>query len=169
MACQYPGPSRHVASSVLTYVYMFDRETAGWDGRYPVRYPVKRHRGEPGHTRDTRNTRYPVKRHRGEPGHTRDTRDTRTHKGTRTTQTNLTTIQPTNNTHPARQRDDRSRGRLNSRLGCLRVLRNLEKNLPEAPQAPKFFEICHSPLHLPPKHTQYSSRPGAVPVCDKFR
>jgi len=30
----------------------------------------------------------PVKRHRGEPGHTRDTRDTRTHKGT---QTNLTT------------------------------------------------------------------------------
>jgi len=34
----------------------------------------------------------PVKRHRGEPGHTRDTRDTRTHKGTRTTQTNLTTI-----------------------------------------------------------------------------
>ena len=35
----------------------------------------------------------PVKRHRGQPGHTRDTRDTRTHKGTRTTQTNLTTIQ----------------------------------------------------------------------------
>ena len=32
----------------------------------------------------------PVKRHRGEPGHTRDTR---THKGTRTAQTNLTTIQ----------------------------------------------------------------------------
>ena len=42
--------------------------------------PVKRHR-------------VPVKRHRGEPGHTRDTRDTRTHKGTRTTQTNLATIQ----------------------------------------------------------------------------
>jgi hypothetical protein len=33
---------------------------------------------------------YPVKRHRGEPGHTRDTR---THKGTRTAQTSLTTIQ----------------------------------------------------------------------------
>jgi len=32
----------------------------------------------------------PVKRHRGEPGHTRDTRDTRTHKGI---QTNLTTNQ----------------------------------------------------------------------------
>ena len=30
--------------------------------------PVKRHRGEPGHTRTV-----PVKRHRGEPGHTRDT------------------------------------------------------------------------------------------------
>ena len=49
-------------------------------------------------------------------------------------------------------------------LGCLRVSRNLEKNLPEAPQAPKFFEICHSPLHLPPRHTkmrhtQYSDVP----------
>jgi hypothetical protein len=32
----------------------------------------------------------PVKRHRGEPGHTRDTRDTRTHKGTQTnTRVNL--------------------------------------------------------------------------------
>ena len=29
-------------------------------------------------------------------------------------------------------------------LGLARVSRNLEKNLPEAPQAPKFFEICHS-------------------------
>ena len=87
--------------------------------------PVKRHRGEPGHTRDTGQTRdtrtaephnhpnppmhrgatarrpntgtgpgvLPVKRHRGEPGHTRDTRNTRTHKGTQTTQTNLTTIE----------------------------------------------------------------------------
>jgi len=44
-----------------------------------------------GHTRgDTGIYRYnfdeklllPVKRHRGEPGHTRDTRNTRTHKGT---------------------------------------------------------------------------------------
>jgi hypothetical protein len=34
----------------------------------------------------------PVKRHRGEPGHTRDTRDTRTHKGTQTNHT-------TNQTH----------------------------------------------------------------------
>ena len=41
----------------------------------------------------------PVKRHRGEPGHTRDTR---THKGTRTAlQTNLTTIQ-THQQHTAR-------------------------------------------------------------------
>jgi len=52
--------------------------------------------------------------------HTGHTRDTRAHKGTRTKQTNLTTIpiepsKPTNNTQPARQRDDRSRGRLNSR------------------------------------------------------
>jgi hypothetical protein len=36
------------------------------------------------------NSTVPVKRHRGEPGHTRDTR---THRGTRTAQTNLTTIQ----------------------------------------------------------------------------
>ena len=34
----------------------------------------------------------PVKRHRREPGHTRDTRDTRAHAGTRITRTNLTTI-----------------------------------------------------------------------------
>ena len=34
------------------------------------------------------------KRHRGEPGHTRDTRDTRAHAGTRITRTNLTTIHP---------------------------------------------------------------------------
>ena len=35
-------------------------------------------------------------------------------------------------------------------LGCLqvRVSRNLEKKLAEAPQAPKFFEICHTPLSL---------------------
>ena len=36
----------------------------------------------------------PVKRHRGEPGHTRDTRDTRAHAGIRITRTNLTTIHP---------------------------------------------------------------------------
>ena len=79
----------------------------------------------------------PVKRHRGEPGHTRDTRDTRTHKGTRTTQTNLTTIQTHhNNTHPARaarQRDDRSRGRLNSRRpGADRTPRPTQKRPPPA-------------------------------------
>ena len=33
-------------------------------------------------------------------------------------------------------------------LGCIRVSRNLEKNLPEAPQAPKFFDICHSTAPL---------------------
>ena len=71
-----------------------------------LRMPVKRHRGEPGHTRDTRDTRthkgtqtnlttnrthqQTRYRYRGEPGHARDTR---THKGTRTAQTNLTTIQ----------------------------------------------------------------------------
>ena len=42
----------------------------------------------------------PVKRHRGEPGHTRDTRDTRAHAGTRITRTNLTTNHPNPTTHP---------------------------------------------------------------------
>ena len=42
----------------------------------------------------------PVKRHRGEPGHTRDTRDTRAHAGTRITRTNLTTIHPNPYTVP---------------------------------------------------------------------
>jgi hypothetical protein len=85
----------------------------------------------------------PVKRHRGEPGHTRDTR---THKGTRTTQTNLTTIQ----THqqratpqPARPRDDRGRGRLKSRRpGVDRPPRPTQKRPPPAnptlpPPAPR--------------------------------
>ena len=51
----------------------------------------------------------PVKRHRGEPGHTKGhARDTRERTGTRITQTNLTTSKATN-TQPARQRDDRAR------------------------------------------------------------
>ena len=63
-----------------------------------------------------------VKRHRGEPGHTRDTRDTRAHAGTRITQTNLTTIHPNPTTQdtPARPRDGRNRGRLNSRKNSRR-------------------------------------------------
>ena len=49
------------------------------------------------------NSTVPVKRHRGEPGHTRDTRDTRAHAGTRNT-TNLTTIHPNPSGHkPARK------------------------------------------------------------------
>ena len=42
----------------------------------------------------TESVHVPVKRHRGEPGHTRDTRDTRAHAGKRITRTNLTTIHP---------------------------------------------------------------------------
>ena len=53
-----------------------------------------------------------VKRHRGEPGHTRDTRDTRAHAGTRITRTNLTTIHSNPTTHPHR---DRLNSRKNSR------------------------------------------------------
>ena len=62
----------------------------------------------------------PVKRHRGEPGHTRDTRDTRAHAGIRITRTNLTTIHPnpktqtrtktaTDSTEPQEQPQARSR------------------------------------------------------------
>ena len=70
------------------------------------------------HTRQTQDV--PVKRHlRGEPGHTRDTQDTRAHapRGhTDHTQTNFTTSQPSKpNDTPARARDGRNRGRLNSR------------------------------------------------------
>ena len=59
--------------------------------------------------------RVPVKRHRGEPGNSREIHGTRGHTKAhgprrRTSQPS----KPTNNTHPARQRDDRSRGRLNS-------------------------------------------------------
>ena len=70
----------------------------------------------------------PVKRHRGEPGHTRDTHGTHTgakrckQTGTRITQTNLTTYsQPSKpNDTPARPRDGRNRGRLNSRKNSRR-------------------------------------------------
>ena len=59
----------------------------------------------------------PVKRHRGEPGHTRDTRDTRAHAGTRITRTNLTTIHsnPTCNDTPAHENRDRLNSRKNNR------------------------------------------------------
>ena len=45
-----------------------------------------------------------VKRHRGEPGHTRDTQDTRAQTGTRITQTNLTTIQTQRHTRTTTRR-----------------------------------------------------------------
>ena len=51
----------------------------------------------------------PVKRHRGEPGHTRDTRDTRAHAGTRITQTNLTTIQTQRHTRTTSTRRPKPR------------------------------------------------------------
>ena len=73
----------------------------------------------------------PVKRHRGEPGHTKGhARDTRERTGTRITQTNLTTSKATN-TQPARQRDDRNRGQLNSRCpGADRSPRPTQKRPP---------------------------------------
>ena len=46
----------------------------------------------------------PVKRHRGEPGHTRGTQDTRAQTGTRITQTNLTTIQTQRHTRTTTRR-----------------------------------------------------------------
>ena len=70
------------------------------------RVPVKRHRG----SRDAYRYMFctvPVKRHRGEPGHTRDTRAHGSHRRT---------SQPSKpNDTPARPRDGRNRGRLNSR------------------------------------------------------
>ena len=98
-----------------------------------IHTPVKRHREA-----------YTVKRQRGEPGHTRDThtRDTRAHKGTRITPTNLTTIQTHQHT-PARQRNGRNRGRLNSRRpGADRSPRPTQKRPPPAnptlpPPAPR--------------------------------
>ena len=53
----------------------------------------------------------PVKRHRGEPGHTRDTRDTRAHAGTRITRTNLTTIHPNPSGHKPARKPHGSHGR----------------------------------------------------------
>ena len=56
---------------------------------------------------------YPVKRHRGEPGHTRDTHGTR--GLTRAHGTHRQTPQPSKpNDTPARPRDGRNRGRLKS-------------------------------------------------------
>ena len=81
-----------------------DRGPRGSKIEYDVVRAVKRHRGEPGHTRDTHGTRGRTKAHR------RYRRAHGPHAG-RTSQPS----KPTNNTHPARQRDDRSRGRLNSR------------------------------------------------------
>ena len=61
----------------------------------------------------------PVKRHPGEPGHRRDTRDTRPHAGTRITRTNLTTIHPNpktqTRTKTATDRLNRDNSRKNSR------------------------------------------------------
>ena len=46
------------------------------------------------HTHPSRHTPSATPFYRGEPGHTRDTRDTRAHAGKRITRTNLTTIHP---------------------------------------------------------------------------
>ncbi len=74
-----------------------------------------------------------LQRHRGEPGHTGHTRDTRTHEGTRTFGPHRRTSQPskpTNNTQPARQRDDRSRGRLSMYRYCTSCNAGIHTNDP---------------------------------------
>ena len=55
----------------------------------------------------------PVKRHRGEPGHTRDTRDTRAHAGIRITRTNLTTQRhkPARKPRPTQQPQEQPQAR----------------------------------------------------------
>ena len=86
------------------------------------RVPVKRHRG----SRDAYRYMFctvPVKRHRGEPGHTRDTWGTRAHAGPRghTDHTDEPHNHPPKpNDTPARPRDGRNRGRLNSRKNSRR-------------------------------------------------
>jgi hypothetical protein len=72
------------------------KKTPGGAGTQTV--PIKRHRGEPGHTRDTHGTRGRTRAHGS-------------HR--RTSQPSKVPNPPTHKTQPARQRDDRSRGRLN--------------------------------------------------------
>ena len=99
----HPNPTTHPHDHARAYRYCTGSKTPWGAGT---------------HTRQTQDV--PVKRHlRGEPGHTRDTQDTRAHapRGhTDHTQTNFTTSQPSKpNDTPARARDGRNRGRLNSR------------------------------------------------------
>jgi hypothetical protein len=99
--------------------------------------------------------RPPVKRHRGEPGHTRDTRDTRTHKGTQTTQTNLTNIQ-TQLKDQLVQRCDTERHHCHARrnpphgvklLICMRVCVNANVCLCELTRLPLCSLMPHSPTY----------------------
>ena len=116
----------------------------------------------------------PVKRHRGEPGHSRDTHGTRgrtkalgPHR--RTSQPS----KPTNNAHPARQRDDRSHGRLNSRRpGADRSPRPTQKRPPPAnpilpPPAPRVPVKRHRGepgRHTRDRHTNRTNRPPSKPT-----
>ena len=86
---------------------------------------------------DVRREKLPVKRHRGEPGHTRDAHGTRGR--TRAHGSHRRTSQPSKPTNtqpahePARQRDGRNRGRLNSRRpGADRSPRSTQKRPPPA-------------------------------------
>ena len=73
--------------------------------RYCEHVPVKRHRGEPGHTRDTRDT---VKRHQGEPGHTQIST---------TDRTRLTPVKSQPRTGPARANRTRHTTSSSTRTG----------------------------------------------------
>ena len=101
----------------------------------------------------------------GEPGHTRDTRDTRAR--TKANGPHRRTSQPskpTNNTHPARQRDDRSRGRLNSRRpGADRSPRPTQKRPPPAnPTLTVVRTVC---VPAPPVSYRYYKDGGSPVQC----
>ena len=87
-----PVPVYSVQYMYSTELVLYDRFSDLRTESVPVFLPVTG-------TRIPYSTVTAVKRHRGEPGHTRDTRDTRAHAGTRITRTNLTTIHPNPTTH----------------------------------------------------------------------
>ena len=48
------------------------------------------------------------------------------------------------------------------RVGVAKSFAKFIEKFAEAPQAPKFFEICHSPFHLPPRGTHSTHVPDKL-------
>ena len=106
---------------------------------------------------------FPVKRHRGEPGHTRDTRDTRAHAGTRITRTNLTTIHPTPSGHKPARKPHGSHGRTSQ--PSTQTQRHKPARKPRPTQQPQEQPQARSRVPVPvPVPVQYRN---PVPVTGK--